>query len=314
MDDIKAKALRTLLLPADLLLRRFVFNTSPPPVAQLFKEIQYGTDVEQRMDIIVPHGEPPFPVLLYFHGGGWISGDKGSYERICRSLATNGFLTCNVNYRLAPRHRFPAQVQDVASAVAWMCRHALRYGGDGSKVILAGDSAGAHLASWYATCLCDDSLRDAARIEAPLLPRQHLKGILLFYGIYDLDKALARKFPFIRLYVQSLLGARNQAYAQRAGLASPARHVCRDLPPVFLCAGEKDGLFPESIAYAQRLKDQGVDISTLFFRRHEHAEAFHGFLYLHGNACSQLALDEAGKFLRRCCEKARKSRHLTSSK
>lgn len=301
MDAIKATALKSLLWPADHVLRRLVFNTNPPPVAQVVKDIPYGPAAEQRMDIITPRGEAPFPLLFYFHGGGWICGDKGSHERICRSLAAGGFVTCNVNYRLAPKHRFPAQVQDVASALASMCRNAQRYGGEPSTVVLAGDSAGAHLASWYATCLGDRSLAEAARIEASLVPRQDLKGVALFYGIYDLDDALTRRFPFIRLYVRSLLGEDGHAGVQRAGLASPARHVCAELPPVFLCAGEKDGLFPESVAYAQSLADQGVSVSTLFFRQTEYPDAFHGFLYLPWNSCAELALDKAASFLRHCC-------------
>lgn len=310
MHDIKAKALKTLLLPADLVLRKLVFNRHPPPVARVIRDVAYGADAQQRMDVIVPHGAGPHPVLFYFHGGGWLSGDKGSYERVCRSLATNGFVTCNVNYRLAPAHRFPAQVKDVSSAVAALLAQAPHYDVDPSRVVLAGDSAGAHLASWYGTCLFDDDLGLAAGIDTPALPRQALKGLLLFYGIYDLDTALSMRFPFIRLYVRSLVGPDRRQYAELAALASPARHVSKSLPPVFLCAGDQDGLFPESTAYARRLEQAGAEVTTLFFRRPEHAQAFHGFLYLHGHPCTRIALEEAGKFLKRCCgESMEKSRH-----
>lgn len=276
-----------------------LFNTHPPPVARVSVDVDYGPDREQRMDIIEPHGEGPFPVLLYFHGGGWISGDKASYERICRSLATKGFVTFNVNYRLAPRHRFPAQVQDVARAVDWVCRHAQEYGGDASRVILAGDSAGAHLASWYGTSVGNEALRAAAGIDAPLA-RTALKGIALFYGIYDLERARTCRFPFIDLYLRSLMDGRQAASAAMLSLASPARHIHTDLPPIFICAGERDGLFPESVAYARALKDHGADLATLFFTKAQHRGATHGFLYLHRRACARSALDEVGKFLARC--------------
>lgn len=299
MHDIKANALKALIAPADLLLRRVLFNTQPPSVARVSPDVSYGPDVEQRMDIIEPHREEPLPVLLYFHGGGWISGDKASHERICRSLATNGFVTFNTNYRLAPRHRFPAQVQDVARAVEWVCRHAHRYGGDASRVVLAGDSAGAHLASWYGTCLGNLALQRGAGIEMPL-PHTALMGIVLFYGIYDLETARGRRFPFVRLYVRSLMDGDRPASGEMLSLASPARHISANLPPIFLCAGEKDGLFPESVAYAEGLGNFGVDLTTLFFSRTQHPEAMHGFLYLHRLACTMLALDEVGKFLSHC--------------
>ena len=302
MHDIKAAALKALLFPADLALRRLLFNTHPPPVARVSVDVDYGPDHEQRMDIIEPLGEGPFPVLLYFHGGGWISGDKASYERICRSLATKGFVTFNVNYRLAPRHRFPAQLHDVASAVDWVCHHAQHFGGDASKVVLAGDSAGAHLASWYGTSLGNEVLQSAVGIHTSLA-RASLKGIALFYGIYDLERARACRFPFIDLYLRSLMGGNQAASAATLSLASPARHIHADLPPIFICAGERDGLFPESVAYARALEQCGADLTTLLFTKARHPEATHGFLYLHRRACAKSALEEVGKFLARCVGK-----------
>ena len=299
MHDIKASALKALFFPADLLLRRLLFNTHPPPVARVSVDAVYGPDPQQRLDVIEPHGEGPFPVLLYFHGGGWISGDKASYERICRSLATKGFVTFNVNYRLAPRHRFPAQVQDVARAVDWVCRHAREYCGDPSRVILAGDSAGAHLASWYGTSVGNQALQAAAGIDAQL-PRTALRGIALFYGIYDVERVRACRFPFIDLYLRSLLSGSQTANAAMLELASPSRHIHADLPPIFICAGERDGLYPESVAYAQALRDRGADLTTLFFTKAQYREATHGFLYLHRRACARSALEEVGRFLARC--------------
>ncbi|MBK8336637.1 MAG: alpha/beta hydrolase [Sterolibacteriaceae bacterium] len=299
MHDIKANVLKALIAPADVVLRRVLFNSQPPPVARVSADVEYGPDAEQRLDIVEPHREGVLPVLLYFHRGGWISGDKASHERICRSLATNGFVTFNVNYRLAPRHRFPAQAQDVALAIDWVRRHAQRYGADASRVVLAGDSAGAHLASWYATSLGNPLLRQAAAIGAPL-PREALKGIVLFYGVYDLARARGCRFPFIRLYLDSLMDGDQPACADALDLASPARHVTAGLPPVFLCAGEKDGLFPESVAYAEALRSAGANLTTLFFTGAQHPEATHGFLYLHRRACTRLALDKAGEFLARC--------------
>jgi acetyl esterase/lipase len=304
--DIKANALKALILPADAVLRRVLFNSQPPPVARVTADVGYGPDAGQRLDIIEPQRDGLRPVLLYFHGGGWISGDKASHERICRSLATNGFVTFNVNYRLAPRHRFPAQAQDVALAIDWVRRHAQRYGADASRVVLAGDSAGAHLASWYATCLVNPVLRQAAAIDTAL-PREALKGLALFYGVYDLARARGCRFPFIRLYLDSLMDGERPASADALDVASPARHASAGLPPVFLCAGERDGLFPESVAYAEALRHAGVDLTTLFFSGTQHPEASHGFLYLHRRACTRLALDRVGQFLSRCIDGSREA-------
>ena len=116
------------------------------------RDLSYGPEAEQRLDIFRPLTTQPAlrPVLIYFHGGGWISADKRIYDGIAANLTRNGFMTFNVNYRLAPAARFPAPLQDAVHAIDWIYHNLERFGGDPSAVVLAGDSAGAQIASWYA--------------------------------------------------------------------------------------------------------------------------------------------------------------------
>lgn len=273
----------------------------------VFADLRYGAETEQCLDVLRPRhleGSPSnqgapesggLALLVYFHGGGWISANKKIYKGIAARFARNGFLTFNVNYRLAPKNRFSAPLQDAAQAIDWIQHNARNYGGDNSVIVLAGDSAGAQIASWYASALHNDKLFHQTGIRRPTR-RPNINGLLLFYGVYDFDSVLDARFPFIKIYARSFLGGTSKAYSENSKLASPIRQVSPDLPPVWLCAGEKDGLFPQSKAYAKALEDQGVRCQTLFFSAGYRAN--HGFLFFRWLKSSKTAVAAAVDFVR----------------
>jgi acetyl esterase/lipase len=202
---LRAYLLKALLSSADLIGRAFIFNREPPPVRGVVSGLSYGKHRQQRLDVVLPNGPPPYPTLLYIHGGGWIAGDKKSYERICRLFASEGHLVLNMNYRLAPRHHFPAPAQDVALAVQWAHAHGERWGADLSTLFLAGDSAGAHLASLDALALGRPELLGAIGVEGDG-SAQAVQGLVLFYGVYDLTRFAADAPPYVRAIVNAFLG------------------------------------------------------------------------------------------------------------
>jgi acetyl esterase/lipase len=294
---LRAYLLKALLSSADLIGRAFIFNREPPPVRGVVSGLSYGKHRQQRLDVVLPNGPPPYPTLLYIHGGGWIAGDKKSYERICRLFASEGHLVLNMNYRLAPRHHFPAPAQDVALAVQWAHAHGERWGADLSTLFLAGDSAGAHLASLYALALGRPELLGAIGVEGDG-SAQAVQGLVLFYGVYDLTRFAADAPPYVRAIVNAFLGPGGEPPSRRAELASPLRHVGPGMPPCFVCAGERDALFEQSAALVERLTECGVPHRSLLLRQDEYPGAGHGFLNLYRRRCSEVAFREALRFMR----------------
>lgn len=219
-----------------------------------------------------PAGSAPdeiLPLVVYFHGGGWLLGSIDSHDGICRSLANAaGAVVLNVGYRLAPEARFPAAVDDALAATRWAHEHAASLGADPERLAVAGDSAGGNLAA----VVCQD-LRAAAE---PIVRFQ-----LLIYPVTTADLAIGfdMEYEGYFLYYDELL------WHQEHYLSSPADALDRrvspllgdaaGLPPAAIQAAECDPLHPQAELYRDRLAAAGVPVG---FRRY--AGMIHGYFGL----------------------------------
>jgi acetyl esterase len=120
----------------------------PEPVGSVEDRTIPGPDGGLPIRIYVPFGNGPFPVLVYFHGGGWVIGDIESSDGLCRILTNAaGCIVVSVDYRLAPEHPFPAAADDAYHATLWAATNASSFGADASRIAVGGDSAGGNLAA-----------------------------------------------------------------------------------------------------------------------------------------------------------------------
>jgi acetyl esterase len=197
-------------------------NTDLPAIGALHEGVVLRPGL--TADIMVPAGKPPFPTVLYLHGGGWAFGSARSFRKVGMTFAANGFAAAVLDYRLAPEHPFPAALDDVRAAMDWIGVSAARYG-FGDKVAIGGDSAGANLAL-------------AAALREPDSFRARLSALLLLYGVYDLAGALARagNHPGLALQVRNYIGS----VAIDDPLVSPMFATFPALPPCFVLEGGAD--------------------------------------------------------------------------
>ena len=153
------------------LLERFggLLNQELPEVGAFCEAVPVGDGVVT--DVIVPQGDPPHPVLVYFHGGGWICGSPATHRKLGYRFAEAGFLVLSVDYRLAPEHPFPIPFDDCVTAIRWAHAECGRWGGDPERLFVGGDSAGANLSAAAAAALAEDPARP--------------KAALLIYGLFD---------------------------------------------------------------------------------------------------------------------------------
>ncbi len=156
-----------------------------PEDVRRFDDISYGRDKKyQLLDVYRPKDmEGKLPVIVSVHGGGWVYGTKETYQFYCMSLAQRGFVVVNYSYRLAPEHRYPAQIEDTNAVVKWIIDNADAYGFDTDNVFAVGDSAGGHLLSVYAAMLNDEAYAKHYGIDTP--EDFQFNAIALNCGLYQ---------------------------------------------------------------------------------------------------------------------------------
>lgn len=182
----------------------------------------YGPEPRQRLDVWVPKGGSagPLPVVLFFYGGGWNMGDRGDYGFAGRAFAARGFIAVVPDYRLVPGVRFPAFIQDGALAVKWARDNAARYGGDASRITLAGHSAGSHIAAML-------SLDRRYLSDAGVDPKV-IRAAALLSGPYDF-------YPFTEQRGRDAMGS-----WPRPAETQPISFARADAPPMLLIHGIAD--------------------------------------------------------------------------
>ena len=128
------------------------------------------------------------PTIVWFHGGAWLAGSKDHVAPYLKILAAQGFTAIGVNYPLAPRHRYPAAVVQANAALAYIRAQAAALRVDPERMFLAGDSAGAQIASQLAAAISDPGYATALGLS-PALDRSSLRGLILYCGVYDAAQA-----------------------------------------------------------------------------------------------------------------------------
>ncbi len=298
MKTLRMYIQKALTAVGERIARILIVNRRLPKAVGIFTDIRYGTDLrKQRVDVYIPYGEPPYPVLVYIHGGSFHFVDKKTYRRLCSVFASNGFLVINADYRLAPRNTFPKQFSDVGRAVRWAFDNAGRFGGDSNRMFLGGDSAGACLISAYASVNGKRELMDALSIDEGI-PRESIRGILLFYGLYDFETVLDTGFSQIEVMAHGFMGADPLVYGQRASVASSIRHLDAQFPPSLLVSGEEDLLHSETVAFEKELERVGVEHETVYIGKSWYHGGSHGFIMAFFLPSAKRATNAAVRFLK----------------
>lgn len=235
----------------------YPLRLEPVPVAAVTDIVSDGTEVPLRMRIYTPASDGPYPVLVFFHGSGFVLLDLDSHDDICRRLSVGaGCMVVSVDYRLAPEHPFPAAIDDCLSATRWIAARAADWGGDPARMAVAGDSAGGCLAAVTAIRLRDDA-------------GPELKAQLLFYPVTDfpdLGRDSYRDFAAgygltaegMQWFWQQYL---DPSARRNDPLAAPNRlRDASGLPPAYVATAEYDVLKDEGKDFADLLQGCGVSV------------------------------------------------------
>ena len=264
-------------------------NGPAAPVASVQDRVVPGPAGELPVRVYTPEGEPPFPIVVFFHGGGWVVGTLDSYDPLCRALAAAvPAVVVSVGYRLAPEDRWPAAVEDAYAATLWASRKAAELGGVQHRLAVAGDSAGGNLAAVVALGARD---RGGPPVAFQLLVYPVLDAAADTASWRDHAEGFYLTAAGMRWYWDHYLGPADGS----APDASPLRAAfLGGLPPALVIGAEHDILRDEGEAYAARLRDAGVAATAS-----RYPGVVHGFFRWRAvTGAAEAALQEAAAALR----------------
>ncbi len=291
---------------------RYVFDREGEKMNQaLAKHVPEGIteildqayDEGVAMDIFYPSNvseDSVLPALVWVHGGGWISGSKDQVGNYCRILASHGFVVASIDYSIAPEATYPTPVRQTMKALGFLQSRARDYRLDTARVVLAGDSGGAHIVAQAAAVITDTAYARLMNIR-PALTGNQLKAMLLFCGAYDATRVnLDGSFGgFLRTVLWSYSGSRDFQHDPEFRTASVVQYVSKDFPRSFIAAGNADPLLPQSRAMAARLTQLGVAVDSLFFAPDYSPPLPHEFQFNLDTEAGQETLRRAIAFLKR---------------
>lgn len=280
MHELSPDDARALVVPLRMPreeLRSIENRTIPGPAGEIAARIYHPADAD-RNPVTSGNRVPAdvesvpalsLPVVVYFHGGGWVVGSIASHDALCRRLCNQaGCIIVSVEYRLAPEHKYPAALEDCFAATRWVAEHASELGGDPQRLVVSGDSAGGNLAAVVAIMARDQG--------GPQIARQVLiYPITDYMPEYDSYRRNGRDYflttESIAWFWEHYLESSAQGSEWQA---SPIRAAdLSRLPPATVLVAEFDPLYDEGLAYADRLEAAGVPV-----RRIVSEGQIHGFI------------------------------------
>ncbi len=258
---------------------------------EVLRDVPYlsGGGPENSLDIYRPATRPPWPVALYVHGGGFNILSKDTHWVMGLQLARGGYLTFNINYRLAPRAPFPAALVDTGCALTWVVEHAAEYGGDLGRLVLAGESAGANLVTALTVACCyqrdepwAEPIWQLGVVPSAVVPAC---GLLQVSDIARLQGAAS-----LPLFVRDRLKSSTEAYiggtavpVERRELSDPLLVLergaapGRPLPPFCVPVGTADPVLDDTRRLAAALDALGVACDARYYSGEHHA--FHALIW-----------------------------------
>jgi len=240
-----------------------------------YRDIAYAPPTDGRpqsdttLDVFTPaDGTEPLTTIVWIHGGAWISGEKENVVPYLRILAAEGYTTIAVDYSIAPEAVYPTAVDQLNDALAYISDHASEWNGDADRLVLAGDSAGAQLASQMAVLTTNPDYAHLMGMTPGIRPQQ-LVGAILNCGVYDLP-SMAELNGIeawgLKVALWAYAGTKDWSSRSSGATMSTIDFVTADFPPTFISGGNGDALtWLQSIPMSQALEDVDVPVTKLFW-------------------------------------------------
>ena len=263
-------------VPMSLIMRMFFESPQLDPpegydemsaAVTVLNDLEYPSlHPDNTFDLYLPTGEEePRPVILWVHGGAYVGGDKRDARYYSTALASEGYAVVSMNYRRAPEGKYPVPIVQMGELCAWLCELSGEYNLDMTRLVLAGDSAGAHSAATFALIHTNPAYAEESGLAATL-PAETIKGVLLYCGPFDVGMTGKTEGIFGFMILQAgwaYFGTRNWA-EEYSDIAAPGNYVTADYPPAFITDGNTASFEPQGKKFAGELEAAGAPVTSYF--------------------------------------------------
>ncbi len=255
-------------------------NAEPVRTVDYLLDVDYVGDGASghRLDVLTPHragsDARKLPVYVYFHGGGWTSGDKSALTKYCAVQADTGIVVVNVNYRTAGLLRGGSgmrhMLHDANDALRWVVAHVSEHGGDPGTIVLGGDSAGAQIAALLAATTTRAELAEHYDLR-PAITRAELGGLVLHCGAVDFSVVFEPGFIMSHDFVRMLLPGFRRMRMKPAALQkasrwlSPIEWLDASYPPVLVTTSERDIFYHANLNFVRAAERRGIPVELISY-------------------------------------------------
>lgn len=241
------------------------------------------------------------PLVVWVHGGGFIAGDKKDLSNYGKMLASKNYVVAAINYTVAPEARYPNPVRQLDEAIAFLARHSEEYKIDTTRIIVGGDSGGAHIAAQFANVYTDSEYAALLEIK-PSIDPANLKGVILFCGPYNTDFVdfEGTYGKFLNTVLWCYIGSKKFVNNPKFAHFSVSKFVTSKFPPTFLSVGNNDPLRAHSYDLASKLSARGVVVDSLFFPDNYLPALPHEYQFDFNSKESKVALERTVNFISVC--------------
>lgn len=283
-------------------------HTPTTPVATITNQQYRANDPDAQLDVYFPQNiqntNTQLPVIIWTHGGAWLSGDKDNAAPYYRLLAAAGYTVIADDYSLAPGHTYPTAVHQLNDLYSYIQTNASRFHADTTKFILAGDSAGSQLSSQMAALITNPSYAAEVGIIPTMKPAQ-LRGVVLNCGIYQMS-GLTEPDPTLPKIVGWGDDVSVWAYAGTKDFSDPIikqmsayYHVTSQFPATYITGGNGDPLTTaQAMPFATKLKSLGINVTELFYPANHTPSLPHEYQFNLDNADGVNALNATLAFVK----------------
>ncbi len=257
----------------------------------IYKNLIYPSDDERNTyDIYLPKSaDENLPTIVWVHGGAFVAGTKDGIENYAVMLANEGYVLVGVDYQWAPEIQYPGQVRQVEECLAALKSVKSTYYLNLDKIILCGDSAGAHIAA-QAVLLATNSEYEQAIGVSSAITAEQLCGAVLYCGPYDVAEMLNTGNKAIDFFASrigwALLGEKHWQDGEMIKTTTIKDYATAQFPPMFITDGNSGSFELQGKALADNLQDKGIDVTSLFFDKEQYGEVGHEYQFNIGDGAS----------------------------